>query len=73
MRRLAPRKAVIEVQISCRRNFSASGGEGMAVSGTGLAAPLAGFAVCDADSTLDGFAPPATPTPGFDFASMDVR
>src|SRR5215831_8253813 len=59
IRRLAPRKAVIEVQINWRRNFSAPGREGTTLSGTEPAAPLtAGFAACGADAVLDGFAPP---------------
>src|SRR5215813_6564403 len=63
IRRLAPRKAVIEVQINCRRNLSASGREGTAFAGAGLAAPLtAGLAICAAAATLDGVAPPDTPT-----------
>src|SRR5215471_15065205 len=74
IRRLAPRNAVIEVQIYCRRNFRASGREGRTFSGAGLAAPFTvGLATCAAGAAPDGVTPPDTPTPGFDFVSMDVR
>src|SRR5262245_43845180 len=74
IRRLAPRNAVIEVQINWRRNLSASGTEGTALSGARpVAALTTGFATCGAIAALDGFAPPGTPTPGVDFVCMDVR
>src|SRR5258706_9695893 len=74
MRRLAPRKAQIEVQTNCRRNFRVSGREGTAFSGAGLAASLTvGFTTRGAGSALDGLDPADAPTPGFDFVCMDAR